>query len=149
MTTPPVLWSPAPDARTSTRLGAFMDACEARTGRTFADYDALWAWSVDDGLEECWAAIWDFFDVVASRPYEGVLDERVMPGARWFAGARLNYAENVLRSGRGRAGEVAIVGVSQSRDRVTLTWAELEDQVARARAGLERLGVGEGDRVAA
>jgi acetoacetyl-CoA synthetase len=68
--TPPVLWTPPADARTSTRLGEFLAFCERRSGRTFADYDALWSWSIDDGLEECWAAVWDFFDVRASVPYE-------------------------------------------------------------------------------
>jgi acetoacetyl-CoA synthetase len=147
--TPPVLWTPQPDARTSTRLGRFLEFCEARSGLEFDGYDALWRWSVEEGLEECWAAVWDFFDVQASQPYRQVLDGRVMPGARWFEGARLNYAEHVLRSGAGRPDEVAIVAVSQSRDRVALTWAELTDQVARARVGLQRLGVREGDRVAA
>ena len=147
--TPPVLWSPPPDARSSTRLGQFMSFCERRSGRTFGDYDELWEWSIGDGLEACWSAIWDFFEIRSSQPYERVLDARVMPGAHWFDGARLNYAEHVLRSGRGRPDDVAIVAVSQSRDRVSLTWGELAEQVARARVGLQRLGVGEGDRVAA
>lgn len=147
--TPPILWSPAPDARTSTRLGEFLEFCEERTGRSFRDYDELWAWSTGDGLEDLWAAIWDFFDVASSTPYEQVLDRRVMPGARWFEGASLNYAEHALRSGAGRGDQIAIVARSQSRDRIELTWAELEEQVGRARAGLARLGVGVGDRVAA
>jgi acetoacetyl-CoA synthetase len=147
--TPPVLWSPPPDARSSTRLGQFTSFCEHRTGRTFGDYDELWEWSIGDGLEACWSAIWDFFEIRSSQPYERVLDARVMPGAQWFAGARLNYAEHVLRSGHGRPDDVALVAVSQSRDRVSLTWGQLAEQVARARVGLQRLGVGEGDRVAA
>ena len=149
MTTPPVLWTPPTDARTSTRLGEFTTFCETRTGHSFADYSALWEWSIGDGLEDCWAAIWDFFEVRASEPYDRVLDRRVMPGAKWFDGARLNYAEHALRSRRGRGGETAIVAVSQSRARMTLTWDELAEQTGRARAGLQRLGVGEGDRVAA
>lgn len=146
---PPVLWTPPADARSSTRLGEFLAFCEQRSGRTFADYDALWNWSIDDGLEDCWAAVWDFFDVRASVPYERVLSERVMPGARWFEGARFNYAEHALRAAGERGAEVAIVARSQTRDRVEVTWDELTEQVARARAGLQRLGVGRGDRVAA
>ncbi len=152
MTTPDVLWSPRIDARSTTRLGEFLTRCEARTGRTFADYQALWEWSIGEGLEECWAAIWDFFGVRSSAPngsYDRVLDRRTMPGARWFEGARLNYAQHILSPGMGRDAEVAIVGVSQSRERIEVTWAELGEQVARARRGLRRLGVGEGDRVAA
>ena len=140
---------PPADARTSTRLGQFLEFCEARSGLVFDDYDALWQWSIADGLEACWEAVWEFFDVQASRPYEQVLDQRVMPGARWFGGARLNYAEHALRGGEGRGGEPAITAVSQSRARVAITWDELADQVARVRVGLVRLGVGEGDRVAA
>lgn len=147
--TPPVLWAPPSDARTSTRLGAFLTFCERRTGRSFAGYDELWAWSIDEGLEECWAAIWDFFEVVSSTPYEQVLDRRIMPGARWFGGASLNYAEHALRSGHDRGEEIAIVGRSQSRERVELTWDQLAEQVGRARVGLQQLGVGAGDRVAA
>jgi acetoacetyl-CoA synthetase len=147
--TPQVLWTPPFDARSSTRLGQFLTFCESRSGLRFADYDSLWEWSIGDGLEACWAAIWEFFDVSASRPYDRIIDRRVMPGAHWFEGARLNYAEHVLGEGESRADEIAIVAVSQSRPRSQLTWGELVDQVTRARVGLQRLGVGEGDRVAA
>jgi acetoacetyl-CoA synthetase len=146
---PPVLWQPAAEARSATRLGEFMDFCEARTGLTFDSYDALWRWSTDAGLEDFWAAVWQFFDVRSSAPYSSVLDGRVMPGARWFEGARLNYAEHALRAAEQRGDEVALVGVSQTRDRVEVTWTDLADQVGRARAGLVRLGVRQGDRVAA
>ncbi len=146
---PPVLWQPAAEARSATRLGEFMDFCEARTGLTFDSYDALWRWSTDAGLEDFWAAVWQFFDVRSSAPYSRVLDGRVMPGARWFEGARLNYAEHALRAAEQRGDEVALVGVSQTRDRVEVTWTDLADQVGRARAGLVRLGVRQGDRVAA
>jgi acetoacetyl-CoA synthetase len=146
---PPVLWQPAEDARTATRLGQFMDFCESRTGLTFDGYDALWDWSTDAGLEQFWSAVWDFFDVRASEPYTQVLDARVMPGARWFPDARLNYAEHALRAATERGGDVALVGVSQTRERCELTWAQLVEQVGRARAGLQRLGVAPGDRVAA
>jgi acetoacetyl-CoA synthetase len=149
MQEPHVLWTPPDDARTTTNLGRFLTFCEQRTGRTFADYDELWRWSTDDGLEECWAAVWDFFEIRASVPYEQVLDRRVMPGARWFDGARFSYAEHALRAAEQRPREVAVVARGQTRDRVEVTWGELADQVARARAGLRRLGVGVGDRVAA
>ena len=146
---PPVLWQPGADARSATRLGEFMDFCEARTGLTFDGYDALWRWSTMEGLEDFWAAVWQFFDVRSSAPYSRVLDGRAMPGACWFDDARLNYAEHALRACEQRGDEVALVGVSQTRDRVEMTWAELADQVGRAGAGLVRLGVRQGDRVAA
>ena len=110
---PPVLWQPAEDARTATRLGQFMDLCEARSGLTFDGYDALWRWSTGAGLEEFWSAVWEFFGVRASEPYARVLDARVMPGARWFDDARLNYAEHALRAAADGGDDVALVGVSQ------------------------------------
>src|SRR3954469_6369021 len=118
-----------------------MNWLRAERGRDFASYDELWRWSIDD-LEGFWASIWDFFEVGA--PYERVLSERVMPGARWFEGARLNYAARMLT---GDDDAVAVVARSQTRDPIELTFGELREQVARARAGLQRLGVGPGDRV--
>ncbi len=144
---PDVLWQPAADARSTTRLGEFLTFCEARAGRSFEDYDVLWEWSVSDGLEDCWAAVWDFFEVRSSQPYTAVLSERIMPGAKWFEGSRLNYAEHALRHTDDIA--VAIVGLSDTRDRVEITWGELRQQVGRARAGLQKLGVREGQCVAA
>lgn len=146
---PPLLWTPADHARHTTQLGRFLQECERRAERRFADYGELWAWSVGEGLEAMWAAVWDFFDVPASQPWEQVLAGEAMPGARWFVGARLNYVDQVLRHAAARPGEVAIVARSDSRGREEWTWAALADGVARAAAGLRRLGVGRGDRVAA
>ena len=105
MSTPRVLWTPRDDARSSTALGRFADECERRSGRRFADYDELWRWSTGEGLEECWAAVWDRFEVVSAAPYDAVLESRSMPGARWFPGARLNYAEHICRMAAHRPGD--------------------------------------------
>jgi acetoacetyl-CoA synthetase len=136
-----VLWSPPADVRETTELGRYMNWLRDERGRDFASYDELWRWSVDD-LEGFWASLWDFFEIGA--PYERVLSERAMPGARWFEGARLNYAERLLT---GDDDAVAVVARSQTRGPMELTFGELREQVARARAGLQRLGVGPGDRV--
>jgi len=122
-----------------------------RRGEPFADYAQLWRWSVDE-LEEFWACVWEFCGVRASKPYARVLGAREMPGARWFAGAELNYAENLLARGEGRAGEVAVLHCSELRDQdppAQLTWGELRARVAACAAGLRALGVGRGDRVVA
>jgi acetoacetyl-CoA synthetase len=123
-----------------------------RRGRAFADYAELWRWSVEE-IEDFWAAIWEFCDVRASRPYEQVLDSRRMPGARWFAGAELNYTENVLLRGSSpssdRSGEVAVLHASELRELDSLTWGELSARVAAAAGGLRALGVRRGDRVVA
>jgi acetoacetyl-CoA synthetase len=114
--------------------------------RGFSSYDELWRWSVDD-LESFWGTLWERFEVRASEPYERVLAGREMPGATWFPGARLNYAEHALRMAR--PGQAAIVYASEDGNSGELSWDELADQVARCAAGLRRLGVRSGDRVAA
>src|SRR6476661_5779619 len=112
MAAPPILWSPTPERVERATLTRFTRWAERRTGRAFDSYEALWRWSVED-VEDFWAAIWDFFDVQASAPYERVLGRREMPGAEWFPGARLNYAEHVFR---GRDDEdVAIRHASELR----------------------------------
>jgi acetoacetyl-CoA synthetase len=142
-----VLWTPPADVRQTTEAGRFLTWLADERGRELADYDELWRWSVAD-LEGFWGALWDFFGVRAHAPYERVLAAREMPGARWFPGARLNYAEHLLGDDEDADG-VAVVARSQTRAPIELTFGELRDQVARARAGLQRLGVGRGDRVVA
>ena len=144
-TTPDLLWAPTPESIAASNIGRFITWLHDRGVGPFDSYDALWRWSVDD-TAGFWAAIWEFFDVRASVPYAQVLDHATMPGTKWFPGAQLNYAERILRHG---GGTPAIIGHSQTRDATSLTWDELADQVGRARAGLQRLGVGRGDRVAA
>src|SRR5262245_26838090 len=131
-----LLWTPSdPDASAMAR---FIRA------RGFADYHELWRWSVDD-LDGFWGALWEWFEI--DSPYERVLGSPEMPGADWFPGASLNYAEHLFRAAR--PGEVAIVHATESQSLAELTWDELRDQVARCAAGLRRLGVARGDRVAA
>jgi len=142
-----VLWTPTADARERSELARYLRWLKDERGLDFAGYDELWQWSVDE-LEAFWASLWDFFAIEAHEPYECVLASRDLPGAVWFPGARLNYAEHML--GREEdAGAVALVAVSQTRDSSELTFGELREQVARARAGLLRLGVRPGDRVVA
>jgi acetoacetyl-CoA synthetase len=146
--TPEVIRQPASDWRTTTRIGAFVDWLAEHRGVDADDYDALWSWSVDD-LGGFWSAVWEYFDVESDTPTGPALATEVMPGASWFPGATLNYARHALRARDVDPDAVAVVGHSQTRDRVDLTWAELRDAVARARAGLQALGVRRGDRVAA
>ncbi|MGC9666794.1 acetoacetate--CoA ligase [Planosporangium sp. 12N6] len=143
-----VLWTPPGDIRDRSRIGAYLRWLSERRGLDFADYAALWRWSVDD-LPGFWRSIWDYFEVVADTAPGDTLPDATMPGARWFPDARLNYAENVLRMPGLGDDEPAVLGYSQTRGPVTLTAAELRDGVRRVRAGLARLGVVAGDRVAA
>lgn len=143
----PIIWSPDPAWRTKTQVGAFVTWLESERGLSFEGWDDLWRWSVDD-LEGFWSAIWEHFGVESDTSYGSVIGDQAMPGARWFDGARINYARHLL-SDQTRDDEIAVVAYSQTRDRVDLSFADLRNQVARARAGLLRLGVRRGDRVAA
>ena len=148
MPTPPVLWTPDPEARRRTRIGDYLRWLERERGRWFAGYDELLAWSIED-LDAFWRSIWSYFAVGEPVPPGRGLAEARMPGSRWFPDARLNWADHVLRL-EGRApDDVVLVGRSQSRDRVAFTVETLRDEVARVRRGLHELGVGPGDRVAA
>jgi acetoacetyl-CoA synthetase len=141
------LWTPSAEWRERAEMTRFMAWASERWGRQLDDYGELWRWSVDE-LEDFWASIWEFCAVRASRRYERVLDARRMPGARWFEGAELNYAENILLRDRDAAA-VALVYASERCGPQELTWGQLSAQVAAAAAGLRALGVARGDRVAA
>jgi acetoacetyl-CoA synthetase len=147
MTSPEPLWTPSPEVREQTEMARFMRWAGERHGRDFGGYDDLWRWSVGE-LEEFWGDVWEFCGVRASRPYERVLDSHEMPGAGWFPGAELNYAENLLLADRDPEA-VAVVHCSELRELDQLTWGQLSAQVAAAAAGLRSLGVGRGDRVVA
>jgi acetoacetyl-CoA synthetase len=140
------LWTPSAELIERSRLTEFRRWLEAERGLGFADYQALWQWSVDD-LDAFWAAIWDFFEVEADGDRATVLASREMPGARWFPDTRLNYAEHVF-AGKDDA-ETAILHASELRDLDELSWGELRSQVAACAAALRGLGVDRGDRVVA
>jgi acetoacetyl-CoA synthetase len=132
-------------------MGRYLGWLEREHRVELEDYQAAWRWSVDEP-GAFWQSVWDHFQVLASNGPDGpgpALADSRMPGARWFPGASLSYAEHALAM-PGRAGsDEVLVGVSQTRARVTLTADELRDAVARCRAGLVDLGVSRGDRVAA
>jgi acetoacetyl-CoA synthetase len=134
------------------RMTAFMRWAGERHGRAFTDYAELWKWSVGE-IEEFWADIWEYCGVRASAPYRRVLSSREMPGAHWFEGAELNYAENMLTINRSSSDrdpdELAVMHASELRPLAELTWGELTEQVGALAQGLRSLGVKRGDRVAA
>jgi acetoacetyl-CoA synthetase len=138
-----LLWEPRPDARATSRMGRFLDWAEGTYELDLSDHEAAWRWSVDD-LGGFWDGVVRYFDLPFHTPAEQVLPDASMPGARWFPGARLNYAELALFV---RDDHPAIMARSQTRGDVTLTRHELAEQVSRAVTGLERLGVRPGDRV--
>jgi len=145
--TPDLIRPVAGDVRTGTEIGRFLTWLDRTRGLSFQDYRELHHWSVTD-LAGFWSAIWEYYEVHSDTPYESVLGSREMPGAQWFPGATLNYAQHAVapRPAAPADDEVAIIAHSQTREKIELTWGELRDQVARARNGLQRLGVRRGDR---
>ena len=140
-----MLWKPSEERVRNSNMYRFMSFVNDRHEQTFTDYDGLYAWSVNH-IPEFWAAVWDFVGINASRGYDRVIDnEHKMPGAKWFPGARLNFAENLLRF---RDDSVALIFKGEDHPTVKMTYAELYDEVARLAKSLKACGVGPGDRVA-
>ncbi len=142
-----VLWTPRENLRQATEIGRFMTWLHDRRDLEIDSYEALWRWSVDD-LEGFWSAIWEFYGIRAHEPYTRVLADATMPGARWFEGARLNYAEHLLGLDEDRD-KTAVLAQSQTRPQLELTFGELRELAGRVQAGLRHLGVAHGDRVVA
>jgi acetoacetyl-CoA synthetase len=135
-----LLWEPSPEVVRNARITRFA----VWLGRSEQHYDDLWRWSVE-APEEFWTSVWEYFAVVGDRG-DGPVISGTMPGVKWFGGTTLNYAANALR---GDPGRLAVISRDEAGDRRTFTYGELTEEVARVRAGLVRLGVTRGDRVAA
>src|SRR6201995_6008509 len=144
--TPEILWEPAAAAGERSNLTAYVDWLRAERGIDVTTYPELWQWSVDD-LEAFWNSILDRFEVEFDGERGAALASREMPGAEWFPGVRLNWAERAFAGKDDDA--VAIVHASELRALDVITWGELRAQVAAVAAGLRSLGVGRGDRVVA
>ena len=139
-----VLWTPSDQFKADAVLTTYLQWLARSRGRHFADYPSLYDWSVRD-LRGFWASVWDFVELKSPTPYASVLDEHPMPGATWFGGARLNYAEQLFR--RSRGAEPAIRYCSEQRPLDTLTWNDLYAQVTTLATSLRNLGIKPGDRV--
>ena len=135
-----ILWTPSPERAEATLLARFM----AWLPSAPEDYQDLWEWSVTE-RGAFWKSAWEYCGVVADDLPVRAVGEEAMPGTEWFPGTRLNFAENLLR----RSGDgVAVITAAEGRPTETITWDGLRRKVATAQAGLRRLGVGIGDRVA-
>jgi acetoacetyl-CoA synthetase len=141
-----MLWSPSPERLGRARILEFQQWLAAERGRTFADFEALWHWSTTD-LDGFWQAIWDYFNVEASKPARAVLGQRTMPGAEWFPGAELNYARHMLRHERPNA--TALIHLNERASIAEISWEELGGKVRILATRLRKLGVKRGDRVVA
>lgn len=141
-----VLWRPDETRIGSSRINHYIDWLKLQKGLSFNDYESLWQWSVEN-LEDFWASIWQYFDIIHSVPYKRVLDERVMPGATWFEGSRLNLAEQLFRHQDKDSDKSAIYSLSELRPLQEMSWGELYRQVASVAHALREMGVEPGDRV--
>ena len=141
-----LIWSPSGERIKNANITAFLAWLKQTRGLDFAGYPELWQWSVTD-LDAFWQAVWDYNDIVVDQPPNQVFGDKTMPGAEWFPGARLNYAQNVLA--RARPGEVALYYHSETTPVTPLLWDELSNNVRILATRLrEDLGVRPGDRVA-
>ena len=139
-----LLWQPTEAQKSSSNISGFIDRLESEQGICL-DFDVLHQWSVDHS-ETFWSEIWRQYEIISSKPYDSVLENpQAMPGAKWFSGARLNYAENLLRR---RDHRTAIIFRGENDTRRVYTYSEVYNEVARYTALLNQLGVKQGDRVA-
>ncbi len=143
-----LLWEPSADTRENALITRYMRWLDETKNLTFEEYDGLWEWSVND-VEGFWSSLWEFLDVRASEPYETALARREMPGAEWFPGSRLNYAEHVLRNAEERPDAPALVHGSEIRPLAETSWSQLREKTAAIAAALKEMGVRRGDRVVA
>lgn len=145
-----LLWTPTEQRAGASRIRHFLDWLGEREDATFPDHATFQAWSVAN-LEKFWTAVADYFEVRFSSPHHEVLSDHAMPGARWFSGATLNWAEHMLRYDDGADGSSPAILCygEEPGSPVELSWAELRAQVGALAAHLRDVGVRPGDRVAA
>ena len=139
------LWTPSREWIEKANITRFMELVNAKHGTALTNYDDLYQWSIEN-IPDFWARVWEFTDIKASRGYDQVVDDLGrFPGAKWFPGARLNFAENLLRF---RDDRPAFVFKGEDRKSTRMTYGELYRTVARLAASLREMGVKPGDRVA-
>ncbi|WP_150460314.1 acetoacetate--CoA ligase [Nesterenkonia ebinurensis] len=142
------LWEPSPERVAVSELRRFQDWVAERHGPRTETYQEIWRWSVDD-IDRFWDSVWEYFNVLGQRNDAPVRQGETMPGVRWYPGAQVNYAENLLRWAAERPEAEALVGLHEDDRREALTWGQLVGQVGALAAHLRRLGVQPGDRVCA
>lgn len=140
------LWEAGEDVKREANITRYMQWLKSEKGLNFETREELWQWSVNN-LEDFWASLWDYFHIKASSPYSAVLSERKMPGAKWFPGAKLNYAEHVFRNAT--SSRPAVLFRSERQQLVEVSWSELQQKVGSVAQALKAMGVKSGDRVVA
>ncbi|MEW6616069.1 MAG: acetoacetate--CoA ligase [Thermodesulfobacteriota bacterium] len=140
------LWKPSEERKRNANITRFIDTLNKRYGKSFRSYEELYNWSINN-ISDFWGSVWDFCEIKASRDYDVVIDDPgKMPGAKWFTGARLNFAENLLRY---RDEHTAFVFRGETQKSTRMSYSELYDTVARLAKSLREIGVTPGDRIVA
>ncbi|MFW5653918.1 MAG: AMP-binding protein, partial [Planctomycetota bacterium] len=143
---PELLWAPSPERQRQTQMWAFMQQVNDRFGTSFSTYEDLRAWSVNN-IADFWGLVWEFVGIRASAPYEQVIDDpKKMPGAAWFPGAKLNFAENLLRFNDDHPA-IMFCNETSVAPKVIYTYADLHRAVGRLARAMKAYGVEPGDRV--
>ncbi|MBW1709331.1 MAG: acetoacetate--CoA ligase [Deltaproteobacteria bacterium] len=140
-----LLWKPSEKRIKKSNMYRFMQFINKKYSQDFSEYNALYTWSIEN-IPDFWASIWAFAEIKASRFYDQVIDDLTkMPGAKWFSGAQLNFAENLLRY---KDDQVALIFKGEAQESIKMTYRELYLEVARIASALKEMGVQAGDRVA-
>ncbi len=140
------LWEPSAEIKQQANVTRYARWLEDTRHLHFATREDLWKWSVTH-IEDFWASLWEYFHIQSSQPYTTVLTERKMPGAQWFPGAQLNYAEHVFRNAT--PDRPALIFRSERHAQIEVSWAELRQKVGAVAQALRKMGVQRGDRVVA
>jgi acetoacetyl-CoA synthetase len=138
------LWKPSEDRIRNSNFSFYYDFLRREYNLSFKDYNELHKWSVTD-IEKFWESIWKFSGIIHSKPFDKILNNRVMPGAKWFEGIELNFAENLLRY---KDDHIAIISSREDKPDIRLTYRGLNEMVSACSSGLRELGIKEGDRIA-
>jgi acetoacetyl-CoA synthetase len=140
------LWTPSEERKRDANITRFLYNINTRYGVSLHSYSELYQWSIEN-IPDFWETVWDFAEIKASNPFDQVVDDLMkFPGAKWFPGARLNFAENLLRY---RDDQMALAFLFKGEAQISkyMTYAELYDAVARLARSLRDAGIGVGDRV--
>jgi acetoacetyl-CoA synthetase len=131
-----LLWKPSEERIKHTNMYRFMNYVNEKYGKDFTEYSPLYQWSIEN-IADFWSSMWEFSEIIASKPYDHIIDNpSKMPGARWFSGARLNFAENLLRY---KDDQTALIFKGEDQDSVRMTYGKLYDQVARIAKSLKKI----------
>ncbi len=139
-----MLWQPSEERIKNTNMHRFMILVNERYDKQLSDYNSLYQWSIEN-IADFWAIMWEFGRIIHSKPYDEVVDDpNKMPGAKWFSGTKLNFAENLLRH---RDERTAIIFKGEAQEPLRITYRALYDEVAKLAGSLKALGIKPGDRV--